>query len=139
MSDHSIDDDSDLKEMVRGLTHYGDNAEELPDSDLETQIRVGKLRLKNKTDIDLTGDEPFYSDDGIAQALLFTTCILAKCAVENYSVDRWDIGVAQIEVREAGDADQVQFQQWAELVAEGLHASDENTSGPLPKVTRSFP
>jgi len=138
MSEYSIEGDSELKQMVRGLTHYADHEEELPDDVLETQIKVSKLRLKNKTNIDLEGGN-FYDDDGIAQALLFTTCILAKCAAENYSIDRWDIGGSHIEARYAAEPDQIQFQQWAELVAEGLKNSEETTAGPLPRVTRSYP
>lgn len=125
MATYDVQDDADLKTLVRGLTLYEDTARELPDSKLDPQIRVAKMRLANKTDSD-----SFYTDSGLGQALVGWTCILAKCAVENYSVSQWDVGPANIDVRGAGDAEQVQFNEWAEMVSEGISESDatENTS-----------
>lgn len=105
--------------MVRGLTLYEDTADELPSSTLDTLVKTAKMRLQNKY-----GSDSFYSDSGLGQALVGATAIIAKSAVENYSVDRWDVGEGDIDVSGAGDADQVQFQQWARLTAEGVTSSD---------------
>jgi len=108
-------DDADTRQLVRALTQYEDNTDELPRSELDTHIRLAKMRLQTQTD-----KSDFYKIDGLGQALVATTAILAKAAVENYSVDRWDLGVGTIDVGSAGDADVVQFSEWASMAAEGL-------------------
>lgn len=108
-------DDRDAVEMVRALTMYENSDDEIPQSTLETQLNIAKMRLATKT-----GDTDFYANDALGQALVGSTAILAKSAIENYSITSWDLGVGEIDVSGAGDADQVQFQQWADMVAEAL-------------------
>lgn len=132
-----VADDSELKEVVRSITNY--DSTQLPSDDLDNQITVAKLRIKNKTQIDLTASDPFYSDDGITQALLFTTCIFAKSTVENIAADRWTVGEVNIETFDVGDRNAQQFLKWAELVAEGLQASEVEDEMPQLNVTNSFP
>ena len=129
--DHEINGDADLKEMVRSITDY--DREHLDDPTLDMQIRAAKLRVKNEAD-----SSKFYEDDGLSQALLYTTAILAKCAAENYSLDRWNLGDAQIEARYAGDSDQAQFAHWAEMAAEGIRSSEEASVQPTPEFTNTF-
>lgn len=131
------DSDSELRSQVRAITQYDDS--DISTEDMKSQVSIAKLRLKNKTDVDVTDVDPFYSDDGLTQALLFTTCILAKGTVENIALDRWNVGDVMIEAYEAGSSNDQQFQHWAELVNEGLQASEISTAGPLPNVTNSFP
>jgi len=108
-------DDADAKQLARGLMLYDDTPDELPSTELDTHLRIAKMRLKTKT-----GNNNFYTLDGLGQALVATTAILSKTTVENYSVDSWDIGVGEIDVSGAGDEDVVQFSQWADMAAEGL-------------------
>jgi hypothetical protein len=116
-------DKSDVRELVRGLTLYEDDADEIPQSTLDTQIQLAQMKLKT-----LTADSDWYTNEDLGQALVGTTAILSKCAIENYSVSSWDMGAASIDVSGAGDDEQMQFQQWADLVAEGL-ANGGYTSG----------
>lgn len=114
--------DSETTDMVRGLTLYADSPDELRASELDTQLNIAKMRLKNET-----GSESFYSDAGLGQALVFATAILAKSAVENYSVTRWDVGSDSIDVSGAGDTDQQQFSDWASMVADGVASSSSSS------------
>jgi len=116
-------DDADTRQLVRALTQYEDNTDELPRSELDTHIRLAKMRLQTQTD-----KSDFYKIDGLGQALVATTAILAKAAVENYSVDRWDLGVGTIDVGSAGDGDVVQFSEWASMAAEGLADAGLNSN-----------
>lgn len=131
------DTDAELRDQVRSLTNYDQS--ELSTEDLKTELSVAKLVIKNRADVDMTKSEPFYNDDGLTQALLFTTCIFAKAGVENIALDRWNVGDINIETWDVGDASAQQFKKWNTLVAEGLKASDVSTAGPLLNVTNSFP
>ena len=117
MTTHNLTSDSELKEVLRALTMYDDTEDELPTSTLDSQIKGAKIKLSTKLDID---PDDWYNDSGLSTALLGTTMILAKCAVENYSITRWDIGGQYIDVSGAGDTDQPQFNEWAEMVTDGL-------------------
>jgi len=135
MAQYAPTSESELKTMVRGLTLYDDTADELPNSDLQTQIAVAQMMLKNRT-----GSEDFYTDSGLGQALVGTTAILAKAAVENYSVDRWSVGADDIDVSNAGDADQMQFEAWNMLINDGIAESDSasKTTTPIPKNSANY-
>jgi hypothetical protein len=108
-------DEADVRDLVRGLTLYEDDADEIPQSTLNTQIRIAKMRLATET-----GSDAFFSDDALGEALVYTTAILAKSAIENYSITSWDLGVGEIDVSGAGDAEQVQFTQWADAASQAL-------------------
>jgi len=116
-------DKQDALTLIRGLTLYEDSPDELTTSELETHLRIAKMRLKTKTDSD-----NWYSDDGLGQALVATTAIVAKAAVENYSITRWDLGIGEIDVSGAGDEDNAQFSQWASMASEGIAASDNGSA-----------
>lgn len=122
MTQYAPSTDSEAREMIRGLTLYEDTSDELPQSDLDTQLSIAKMQLKNET-----GSEDFYSDEGLGQALVATTAILAKAAVENYSITRWDVGSESIDVSGAGDDAQAQFQQWASMAADGVASSSSSS------------
>jgi hypothetical protein len=119
MDDYDIQTDADVKELFRALTLYEDSPDEIDDGTLDTQLRAAKIRLSNKID----GDN-WYSDSGLGQALLGTTLIMGKCAMENYSVSAWDMGAGSIDVSGAGDVEQAQFSEWASMVSEGIQAAD---------------
>jgi hypothetical protein len=134
MVQYAPSDETELIEQVRALTMYDDTRDELPNATLQTQIGVAQMMLKNKT-----GSENFYSDSGLGQALLGTTAILAKAAVENYSVDRWSVGADDIDVSGAGDADQMQFEMWNKLINEGLSdSSTQKTASPVPRNSANY-
>ena len=111
--------DTEAYELVRALTDYDDTDDELTQSSLDTHLRVAKLNLYNEV-----GSKEFYEDPGLGQALVAATAIYAKAAVENYSVDRWSVGDTEIDVGAFNNPESAQFQQWAELHATGLEASD---------------
>jgi len=138
-SEYSPTSDADVETTVRALTGY--ETDELDASRFQSLLDLTKLTLINETSVDpSTGDdEPWYDDEGLAQAVLFTTAIRVKCAVENYSVDRWDFGDQTLDVRGAGDADQVQFERWMVAAANGIDASavaEDDT--PSPSNTASY-
>lgn len=128
-------DEADAKSLVRGLTLYEDSPDELPSDDLDTHIRIAKMRLKTET-----GSSDFYTDDGLGQALVATTAIIAKAAIENFSVDRWDIGQGEIDVSGSGDTDNAQFGQWAQMASDGISESSTSTksSAPTPSNSASY-
>lgn len=132
MSEHQLQNDSDLKDVVRALTLYEDSQDELPDAKLDAQIRGAKIKLSTKVD-----STNWYSDSGLSTALLGTTLIYAKCAVENYSITRWDIGGQYIDVSGANDTDQPQFNEWAAMVADGLADSDAYENN-VPSFTKTY-
>ena len=135
MTQYAPADEDELLTQVRALTLYDDTRDELPNATLQTQIGVAQMMLKNKT-----GSENFYTDSGLGQALLGTTAILAKAAVENYSVDRWSVGADDIDVSGAGEADQMQFEMWNTLVNEGLSDSDttKRTTSPVLRNSANY-
>lgn len=118
-----IESDEKLKLIVRSLTSYSENEDELPEPVLDAQVSAAKLRLKNKT-----GSTAWYSDDGLSQALLGYTCILAKNSVENYSVSSWTLGDEEIDVSGVREEDAPQYIFWNELIYEGLKSTEATTT-----------
>lgn len=138
-SDFAPTTDGDVKTTVRHLTGY--DGTELSDAEFSTLLDLTKLTLVNETSVtsDEGDNDVWYTDNGLGQALIFTTAIRAKATVENYSVDRWDFADQQIDVRGAGDPDQVQFQRWMKGAANGLDASSEyEDDDPTPSNTASY-
>jgi len=115
-------DRADVREYVRQVTDYDDT--ELGVADLDGQIDIAEMVVYNRTSSDA-----FYHDVGLGQALVFTTAILAKVSMENYSVTRWNIGDQYIDAGSDGATDQ-QIQQWNEMVRQGITNSNETPSGP---------
>lgn len=120
MPPFEITDETELKSRVRDTSLYADNPDEVTSTELTSHIHNAQLRLVNET-----GSQAWYSDTGLMQALLYSTLIEAKLAIENYSVSSWDVGAGRIDVSGAGDNDQAQFEQWAEWVSQGIDFSDE--------------
>lgn len=135
MATYDITSDADVKELFRALTLYDDSPDEINSGTLDTQIRAAKIRLSNKVDSD-----SWYSDSGLGQALLYTTMILGKCAMENYSVSAWDMGGGSIDVSGAGDDEQAQFSEWADAVSEGIRSADNvsNNAHNDVEITKTF-
>lgn len=118
-----LDSDAKLKSAVRAETQYGDNSNELPDSELETIMENAKRRVYLET-----GSKAWYTDEGMGLVLLAYTCMRAKSAVENIPIAGYTIGDEQIQTRQANPDDSAQFQQWAEDIRVGLDASDVDSS-----------
>lgn len=118
------DNDSEVKTYVRTLTDYVDDPDQLPEPKLDNLIDLAKLEIYNKTDSDA-----FYDDSGLGEALIGATAIMAKARVENYSVSSWSIGDQTIDVQGASDQEAVQFQQWNNMVVNGLESSSASGSG----------
>jgi len=134
MTEYQLSSDTDLKEVVRALTLYDDTEDELPASTLDTQVRAAKIKLSTKLDTDPTD---WYSDSGLSTALLGATLILSKCAVENYSITRWDVGGQYIDVSGNGDTDTPQLNEWNTLIADGL-ADAGSHSSQVPSFTKTY-
>lgn len=125
---------SDLKTMVRGVTGYDDISDEFTDSDLDTQIRLAKMRLYNEYET-----EAWYADSGVTQGLLYLTAILCKCAIENYSTRRWDVGDQSFWSRDLPPEDSMQLQEWTTALNEGLESSDDVTNVSVgPALTSNY-
>jgi len=114
-------DQNDVVDYVRGLTDYDDTPDQLPSTALETLIDLARLRIYNSV-----GSKQFYADAGLGQALVATTAILAKERVENYSIASWSVGDQSVTVEGSGTAEQ--FNDWNDIVLEGLQASDATPS-----------
>ena len=124
--------DAETRNFVRALTDYDDNADELPQLLLETQLKICKMGLHNKYDID-----DFYADSGITQALVAGTAIKCKLAVENYSVSSWTVGDQSIDVSGVRDTDVPQLQSWQSMYQDGIATSDE-TASRVPQNTADY-
>lgn len=118
--DFAPDSDQDVERMVRVLTGYRDAADGLSQADMETALKVGKMKLFTATNSDA-----FYADAGMGQALVGCTAIYAKAAVENHSVSSWSIGDQRVQTGAFNNPADAQYEQWSELVRTGLQASDE--------------
>lgn len=116
--------DSELRSRVRSETQYADNADELPQSDLDNLIEVAKGKVELET-----GSSNWYSDDGLGFALSAYTCMRCKSAVENIPLANYSLGDENVTFRTSDPDDSQQLQQWAEDVSTGLNASDIDTSG----------
>jgi hypothetical protein len=133
MSEHEIADKSELKSRVRSKTLYDDSPQELQSSELDNLVHDAMLRLDSEA-----GVSSFFADVHVQRAILYASCIEAKAAIENYSVDSWDVGAGRIDVSGAGDPDQFQFQDWADQVAAGLAKSDEATVDDMPTNINNY-
>jgi len=129
---YDVTSDSELKTRVRALTGYEDTPDELSGTDLDSLVNAAKHRLAVQT-----GSENWYSDSAMGMALVGTTCIIAKSAVENYSVSSWTIGDQTIDVNGAGNVEQAQFQQWSQMVATGIRQSGD-TKTAVPTNTTDY-
>lgn len=124
--------DKAVKRLVRTVTDYSDDADQLPEATLDELLDVAKLRLYNEV-----GADEFYDDSGLGQALVFTVAILAKARIENYSVTSWSIGDQRIDTSGVRDGDAEQFQRWTQMVADGISASDDGGPG-APSSTTEY-
>lgn len=108
--------DSELKDFVRAITQY--STSDIGSTDLDTQVKIAKMRIKNDV-----GSESWYSDEGLGQALTYTTCIVTKTSLENAYLDSWSVGDQSMTVRDATEEDSAQLQDWNEAILDGLEAS----------------
>ena len=132
--DYLPQSDAELKTLIRGVTGYDDLSSEFTDSDLDTQIQLAKMRLYNEY-----GTEAWYDDGGITQALLYLTAILSKCAIENYSTRRWDVGDQSFWSRDNAPDESAQFIEWTEAMNEGIDNSNSgSTTSVGPALTSNF-
>lgn len=123
MASYSVTSDSELRTRVRALTGYEDTADELSHSDLDEIAAQAKQSIAVEY-----GTDTWYSDEGIGMALVGTTCIFAKAAIENYSVSSWSVGDQTIDVQGAGQTEQAQFEFWAGLTSTGVQNSSQSNS-----------
>jgi hypothetical protein len=120
-STFQIDNDSDLEAAVRSATGYHDEVDELTPTNLTAHIDDAKRDVYIETD-----STDWYDDLALGQALKAHTCIIAKVAVENYSVSSYSFGDITIAAPDASPEDSLQLQQWAQQAAEALEESDAN-------------
>ncbi|MDB9247455.1 hypothetical protein PN419_00340 [Halorubrum ezzemoulense] len=116
-------DDADVREYVRQVTDYNESTLNKPT--LRAKLDIAKSVLYMKTNSDA-----FYDDAPLGVALVFTTALLAKNAVENYSVTRWNIGNQYIDAGTESSSGDSQIQQWNTFVRMGIRRSDETPTGP---------
>lgn len=130
------DDDTELKEAVRGDTLYDDTPDELSSDDLDRIVERAKGRLELETGV---SESTIFSDDGLSFALVAYACMRAKAAIENISLSSYRIGQEDVEFHNADPDDSQQLQQWADDVRVGLDASDRDSpTGPTPQNTGDF-
>ena len=131
MEDVDITNDTELKDYVRGVTLYDEGV--LSPGELDTLIGVSKLILKNKV-----GDSNWFVDSGLGLALLGVTCAKTKAAVENHSVQSWDIAGANINI-EARDqnGNAVQYKEYEDMIQTGLKSSNSGSMR-TPRVSNDY-
>lgn len=126
LPDFAPTDDSDVRSLARTLTQY--DTDELSKDDLDGHIQMSKLEIYNELDIE---SDDFFTDSGLGQALIASTAIFAKLAVENYSVTRWQVADQEIETDGMSDEESGQLQRWGDLYQSGIRKSDlSSSSGP---------
>lgn len=118
-----IQSDAQLKARVRTATQYANNEDELADSDLDNIVDDAKLKVYLET-----GTDQWYTDSGIGLVLYAYTCMRAKAAVENISIEKYTLGNETVTMRNADPEDSQQIQQWADDIRTGLSASSLNTT-----------
>jgi hypothetical protein len=121
LPDFAITSDSELRDAVRGATSYGDTADELPQSQLESRVDDAKREMYGRT-----GSDDWYSDVNYGQALMAWTCIVSKAAVENINIASYDIADESITLENASPDDSTQMQIWLEQVSRALDDADVN-------------
>lgn len=119
LPDFAITDDSELHDAVRGATSYGDNSDELPQSQLESNVDDAKREMYGRT-----GSEEWYDDVNYGHALKAWTCIVAKAAVENINIESYSIANESITLENASPDDSSQIQLWMNQVSRALDDSD---------------
>lgn len=126
--------DTELKDVVRGMTSYDDAPDELPASQLDKVVERAKAELELET-----GSDAWFSDDGLGFALAAYVSMRAKAAIENVPLSGYSIGDERVSFDQSAPEDSHQLQQWAEDVQTGLDASSADTSvGPVPTNTSSY-
>ena len=126
--------DADVKTAVRAETQYEDNADELPDSELDTLVERAKHRVSLET-----GSTAWFTDSGMGMVLIAYTCMRTKAAVENASIVSYSLGDESVQLRNADPDTSQQIQQWADDVAVGLNASSADASSRLkPRNTSGY-
>lgn len=126
--------DTELKDIVRGMTSYDDAPDELPSSQLDAIVERAKAEVELST-----GSDKWFSDDGLGFALAAYTAMRAKAAVENMPLSGYSIGDERVSFDQSPPEESHQLQQWAEDVQIGLDASDvDEAVGPVPTNTSGY-
>jgi hypothetical protein len=127
--------DSELRDRVRSETGYDDNADELPQADLDNIIETSKSKLSLETG---TSESSLYNTKGLQLALLAYTNLRAKATMENIPLSSYDIGGESIEMRDVDPEDSHQIQMWMEDVSDGLDAADQGSGSRQMVNTSSY-
>lgn len=129
--DWDVTDDDELKDAVRNETQYDEG--KLSTEDLDGLLDSAKRVLSLKA-----GVTDFYSDRGLAVALLGVTCAKAKGAVENSPVRVKNVAGQDITLR-TPDGSSLQVSEYEEMARLGLAKSDATDEGSKPIMfTRDF-
>jgi len=121
MESYDITSDNDLQSAVRTETGYDEGT--LSNDDLENLIDSAKRVLALKA-----GVTSFYSDRGLAVALLGVTCAKAKGAVENSPVRVKNLAGQDVTFRDS-DGGSLQLGQYEDMTQLGLAESNETERG----------
>lgn len=111
LPDFIPESDEELYDIIRDITGYGDSVDKAV---LESQIRIAKLRLYNRT-----GKDDFYDNASLTQALLGYTGMLTKSTVENTTLESYEIGDESVQFGNVNSNNPI-MDLWAEMVAEAL-------------------
>lgn len=136
LPDFAITSDEELHDAVRGATSYGDTTDELPQSQLESNVDDAKREMYGRT-----GSEAWYDDVNYGQALKAWTCIVAKAAAENINIESYSIANESITLENADPDESSQIQLWMGQVSRALDNSEvdfENKQGLGLKNTSSY-
>lgn len=113
-----ITSDEQLKDRVLSATQYDEDDFTRTDTDLDNLIDDAKLKVFVKT-----GSDAWYTDSGIGMALYAYTCMRAKAAVENISIEGYTLGNETVKMHNATPEQSQQIQQWVDDIADGLGSS----------------
>lgn len=129
--DWDITTDTELQSAVRVETGYDSST--LPADDLDGVIDSAKRVLALKA-----GVTSFYSDRGLAVALLGVTCAKAKGTVENSPVRVKNLAGQDVTFR-TSDGSSIQVNEYEEMTRLGLSSSEATDAGTQEiRFTRTF-
>jgi len=121
-----ITSDSDLRDAIRDETHYTDDR--LPQTNTDGPDLDGVVESAKRVLALRAGVTDFYSERGLAVALLGIACAKAKGAVENSPVRVKNIGAEDVTMR-TSDGTSLQVQSYEEMVMLGLAEASSTDAG----------
>lgn len=124
----SVTSDNEVEQRFRTLTGYDATENEVPITVFDGILQAAKAKVYGET-----GSTNWYSDHHLGEVLVYTTAVIGKQRIENYSVEKWSIGSHSVTTT-ADDEESVLIQTWIDIINDNVENSDE-TDGSAGSLT----